>query len=249
MRLSTFLRRRPAPAPLPLTQHPVGVVGDVHGRDDLLAPLLDRLAGDGADLVLVGDYVDRGPASAAVLARLMPLAEAGRIVCLMGNHERMMLDFLDAPATAGRRWLLNGGAETLPSYGLSPHAARIDDDRLSRMAEDLRRALPAGTEGWLRALPRLWQSGGLAVAHAGAAPDRPLHDQEEDALLWGHRSFRRTPREDGVWVAHGHWIVPEPVAAEGRIAVDTGAWRTGRLSAARIGPAGIDFVEERGTAG
>lgn len=249
MRLTSFFRRDPGLPPHPQVPGPACVIGDVHGRDDLLGPLLDRMAQTGAELVLAGDYVDRGPDSAAVLARLMPLARAGRITCLMGNHERMMLDFLDAPAAEGRRWMMNGGAETLLSYGLSVHAARLDDDRLGWLAGALRAALPEGTEDWLRALPLLWQSGGLAVAHAGADPRRPLEEQEAAALLWGHPAFRKRPRADGTWVAHGHWIVPESSARQGRIAVDTGAWRSGRLTAARIGPDGVTFEQERGPPG
>lgn len=236
--------------PPPLPARPTVLVGDVHGRLDLLDRLIAQLSDhdlETGDIVFLGDYVDRGPDSAAVLDRLMALMQAfaGNITCLMGNHERMMLDFLDDPARAGPVWLANGGVETLAAYGIAAPPARADADRMAQHAEALRAKLRPATETWLRALPLIWRSGTLAAAHAGADPGRSLDDQDAEALLWGHRSFQKAARKDGVWLAHGHWIVPEPSARAGRIAVDTGAWRTGCLTAARVSSLGITFIQAR----
>ncbi len=96
---------------------------------------------------------------------------------------------------------------------------------------------------WLRNLPLVWQEGDLAVIHAGADPRKPIAEQTERTCLWGHPDFMRLPRRDGLWIAHGHTIMPEAHEDAGRIAVDTGAWRTGRLSAAWLDKDGLDFIE------
>lgn len=238
--------RAPAEAPLgplPSLGGPVAVIGDVHGRDDLLEALLAQLAArpdaDGMRVVCVGDMVDRGPDSAAVLRRLHQLetrpAPFASLTCLMGNHERMLLDFLEEPARAGLRWLQYGGAETLTSFGLSPE--RMDrgiaaGDRLEALAQGLADALGPEVHAWLAARPLYWTEDTLWVTHAGADPHRSLDAQGAREFLWGGARFYDTPRRDGLWVAHGHTIVKSPVLEPSRIAVDTGAWRTGRLTAA-----------------
>ena len=235
--------------PLPEPEVPVCVIGDVHGRYDLLCALLARLdaAADAVPprLILVGDLIDRGPDSARVLALVRRMTEAapGRIEALMGNHEEMMLAALDDPDGAGLRWLTHGGAETLHSFGIDPLASGPDPGtRVRRALAALRDALPPGTEAWLRARPPLWRDGRLAVCHAGADPGLPIEAQPPRTLIWGHRDFLHRPRRDGLWVAHGHTVVPQPLAAGGRIAVDTGAWATGRLTAAWIGADGVTFI-------
>jgi serine/threonine protein phosphatase 1 len=253
--LSRFLRiplpgHGPEPAdppPLPRPDPPVCVVGDVHGCAALLDRLLDRIAAEpGADrvrLIFAGDLVDRGPDSAAVLARVQALCTGGGAVALMGNHERMMLDFLDTPAQVGPLWRANGGDATLLSLGVNPH--RSTDP--GALAAALRAALPPGTEGWLRALPLSWRpdgpGGALAVSHAGADPSRPFEDQDDRVLLWGHRDFRRKRRSDGLWIVHGHVIAPKVLAEEGRIGTDTGAFATGRLSAVWLDRDGMKVLE------
>lgn len=222
------------------------MVGDVHGRADLLDRLLGRIAaccGAGQALVFVGDYIDRGDDSAAVLERLRTLQHdrPGEVICLIGNHEAMMLAFLEAPDAAGPLWLGNGGAHTLASFGIRPPDP-AEAGALGRARDALRAALPAGTEAWLRALPASHRSGNLFVAHAGANPHAPAEAQAEDDLLWGHPDFLEVPRSDGLWVAHGHTICAAPSAADGRIAVDTGAYATHRLTAALISQGDCRFL-------
>src|SRR6056297_3043779 len=96
---------------------------------------------------------------------------------------------------------------------------------------------------WLRARPLSWRSGNVWALHAGADPHQPLDSQGDEVLLWGHPAFRRSPRRDGQWVVHGHTIVEHPHTAEGRIAVDTGAYATGRLSAALIECGAVRFLQ------
>lgn len=253
---------------------PVIVLGDIHGRSDLLDDMLQRLeteAPSEAHLVCVGDYIDRGDDSAAVLRMVQALQQAvpeGVMVCLMGNHERMLLDFLDAPEAVGPRWIRHGGLQTLASFqvALGPGLGPVTGEPVSGAAsgatparnsapeaeaardwpairDALRAALGPALEAWLRALPLSWQSGNLFVAHAGADPARPISEQEPGGLLWGGAGFYDTPRDDGVWVAHGHVITPEAQAVNGRIPVDTGAYATGRLTAALIADGSVRFCQ------
>lgn len=212
---------------------PVAVIGDIHGRLDLLDMLLDRLANQAPDakLIFVGDYVDRGRDARAVIDRLRALGDSA--VCLKGNHEAMLLAFLDHAIELGGHWLRNGGDATLASYSITV-TENSGVDEITAASSALRIALADGTETWLRGLPLFWQNGSLLVTHAGPDPAMPIADQDGQVFLWGHNRFLRKQRTDGIWVAHGHWIRPRAACAEGRIAVDTGAWNSGRLTAAII---------------
>ncbi len=222
----------PFPA-LPSPDEALCLVGDIHGRADLLDLLLALRAEafPQTRLICLGDMIDRGPDSAGVLRRLR--AEQARgAVCLAGNHEAMLLAFLDAPE-AGQGWLAHGGFGTLASFGVFP--ARGEDAPALR--DRLRAAMDAGLETWLRGLPLWWQSGDLVATHAGMDPALPPGIQGARVLQWGHGDFTRHARPDGLWVAYGHVIRETALAEGGRIALDTGAWATGRLSYARIDPA------------
>lgn len=230
----------PAPA------EPVVAVGDIHGRDDLLGPLLDRIAAESPDvpLVFLGDYVDRGEHSAAVLRRLAGLADqwSGPVTCLMGNHERMMLDFLDTPEECAGRWLRNGGLQALASFSVGGITDQPTPDEARDAADRLRDAMGADLIDWMNRLHLHHASGNIHFVHAGADPDLPLAAQDTRTLLWGHPAFAAKPREDGQFVVHGHTVVDAAAVTAGRVAVDTGAWFTGRLTAARIAPGEIDFI-------
>ena len=224
------LRRSEKPAPASSFL----VVGDVHGRDDLLARAFARADEIGVPLISVGDVADRGPDSAAALRRL---AERQDAICLMGNHEEMMIDFLDGAVDRGLHWLRHGGRETLESFGVSP-SFRPMDQEAARVA--LVRAMGSDLVEWLRARPSYWISGNVAITHAGADPFRPLDAQDRE-LRWGHPDFGRRGRRDGLWIVHGHNIVPKPLMRNRIISIDTGAWATGRLTLALFEDGGLRF--------
>lgn len=238
---------------LPKPDQPVFVIGDVHGRLDLLERILEQIDVTIGDfdmsdpmLVFVGDLVDRGPASAGVLARVHELTTEfpNNVACLLGNHEQMMLDFLDAPVARQARWLRSGGAQTCESFGLVVPSDPGLVDQAETLARDLKDAAGEDLVNWMRQLPLQVRSGTVYLVHAAIDPGRPLEDQSARVLIWGHPEFLKHERSDGYWVVHGHTVAEEPVFAEGRIGVDTGAWKTGCLTSAVILPSGeVDFLQ------
>lgn len=240
----------------PPAEVPFCVIGDPHGRHDLLMQMLEKLARrpDAAALrvICAGDMVDRGPESAAVLHHLKRLGDTpapfAQVLCLRGNHEEMLLNFLGNPERHGPRWLTAGGAETLMSFGLSPYRVgggetETDTAPLVALRDRFAKTLGADLHKWLKDLPLMWREGKWAVTHAGADPRKPLDAQPDAALVWGHGKFYRQVRQDGIWVAHGHRIMPEATIAKGRVAVDTGAYRSNRLSAAVMTSAGVELLQ------
>lgn len=222
-------------------------IGDVHGCCDLLSATLQQIEDVVPDvpIVFVGDYVDRGEQSAQTLRLLTGLSKRDpeKFICLRGNHEEMMLQFLDAPAEHGRRWMRHGGLQTLASFGVGGVHEGARGETLVAARDALIKALGEELIGWLHQLPRKWMSGNVAVVHAGADPNLPIDQQPDHALTWGHSDFLSVPRQDGIWVVHGHTIVSSPAVVQGRIEIDTGAYATGRLTAVGIEHDSIDFLQ------
>lgn len=229
----------------------VYAIGDVHGRDDLLLQLLDRIAEDAAmasprvfRLVLLGDYVDRGIGSCGVIAILRRLHEEMRtsVRFLCGNHEAAMLAFLDDPV-AGSDWLSIGGRQTLESYGVRPPGEGDAPEQLAATRDALRAAM-GRDEAFLRNMLVRWgRSGETLFVHAAIDPGKPLDEQTDEALLWGRApAFYERGGPPGLTVVHGHTSAPEPDLRPWRIGVDTGAVFSGRLTAVRIDDAGFAFL-------
>lgn len=249
-----WLKKRPEAAsamievPAPNPDRATYAVGDIHGRSDLLNRMIDLIHADAgsteAAVVFLGDYVDRGEQSAEVLRRLMALsqAEPGRITCLMGNHERMMLDFIDQGDAGASRWLRVGGLQTLASFGIGGVSETAPPDAIADAALRLCEALGPDLLDWVRRLPLSTRSGNVHFVHAGADPALGMEDQAPRTLLWGGAGTTGVPRRDGQWVVHGHIIVDAPFAERGYVNVDTGAWYTGRLTAACLDHGDIRFL-------
>lgn len=227
------------------------IIGDVHGCATLFDKMLDRIEAHGVThnvvnpmLILLGDYIDRGPQSAQVLERIYTLQQdmPDRVICLMGNHEEMMLDFIDDPAVRGNRWLTFGGDDTLKSYGIKVPVKKANIEDLTEASMALERAMPKGLQAWLRALPLTFQSGNVACVHAAMDPGTSPDKQSDRVLLWGHRDFMSEGRDDDLWVAHGHTIVKSASCQNSRIALDTGAFQTGRLSVAAVSDGQCTFL-------
>ncbi len=211
-------------------------VGDVHGCLDLLHILQDKIQADAAQetgakwIVMLGDYVDRGPKSSAVLEELITTKPDGMLrFCLAGNHEESMLDFIRNPHR-DHRWLEFGGIETLQSYGI-PWLP--DDNRQLRVA--VQQAIPPHHIAFAASLPSLIAVPGLCFVHAGLLNDVPIEQQEDKNLLWIRPSQQGAPSVPNPFLTvHGHTPVRNVAMVENRVNVDTGAFMTRRLSAVKI---------------
>lgn len=213
----------------------VYAIGDVHGCADALNRLLDAIDKDLAQdavqshLVFLGDLVDRGPRSAAVLNRIL---EGGlptdQCDCIMGNHEEVMLDCYADHRDLHDRWLQYGGVQTLESYGLK--ATDIFAPGFDLTAA-MRETLPPKHVQFLKSLKDYVRLGDYLFVHAGIRPKLPLHDQSSRDLRWIRNGFLNDASDHGFMVVHGHTVVPEVEFHSNRIAVDTGCYLTGQLSA------------------
>jgi serine/threonine protein phosphatase 1 len=250
-------RSRPAPVPAgpgkPAAVPPgrrVYAVGDVHGRADLLARLVAELSRDVASggfegrpiLVFLGDYIDRGFQSREVINILLsPALSAFETYFLKGNHESAMLQFLDDPAI-GPRWGEFGGVETLVSYGVKPPRVRTSKEEWARASEDLNRLLPPEHRHFLASLDISVQIGDYVFVHAGLKPGVPLEQQSEYDLLWIRQEFLHDRRLFGPVIVHGHTPTETPYRDARRIGIDTGAYLSGKLTAARFEHDRVDFM-------
>jgi serine/threonine protein phosphatase 1 len=215
-------------------------IGDIHGRLDLLDDMLERIRTDmeqqpveRAFLVFLGDLIDRGPASAQVVARLRT-AEWDWItpVFLLGNHEEAMIAAYDGDIEALRAWTGFGGAETAESYGVSSVLLLKDD--WPGYLNALRAAIPREDIEFLRGFYDQFALGDYLFVHAGVRPGVALDRQNPADLRWIRDEFLKSPKDFGKVVVHGHTICEQPELLANRIGIDTGAYRTGVLTGLRL---------------
>ena len=228
----------------------VCAIGDIHGRIDLLRELEHRLVRQAERrsetrrvLVYLGDYLDRGGQSRAVIDHLIaPPPDGFERICLIGNHEEFVLRFLESPGD-GSVWLMNGGRETLLSYGVSLPADMPSPDEIERAREDLMTGLPRAHLAFLRSLTLTHLEGDYLFVHAGIRPGVKLADQRPDDLLWIREPFLESKVDHGHVVVHGHTVSDKPDVRHNRIGIDTGAYASGRLTALVLSGAARQFVQ------
>jgi serine/threonine protein phosphatase 1 len=210
------------------------VIPDIHGRHDLLNEGLAEIAarGDAGVIVMIGDYVDKGPDSKQVIDRLLSGVAGRRLVALKGNHDAMMVEAL-RDRSKMPAWIAKGGDAALASYGGDP--ADVPEDHIV----------------WLDRLQLMHVDTHRIYVHAGVDPDIALDQQSEATLLW-KRYPKGFPGGYGDrHVVHGHDNFPEgPLLYQGRTNLDTLAWRTGRLTIGIFDddrPGGpVDFIVIKG---
>ena len=216
----------------------VYAIGDIHGRADLFVDLLSLIREDNASrpraltrIILLGDVVDRGPDSAALVARLMRYTRASdRFIVLKGNHEQIMLAALSGDTAAAQMWLKYGGAATLVSWGLSEDL--VNGGVVSTVMSQARRHISSETLAWLRQLRQYIRSGNVLFVHAGLRPNVALRRQSPSDLMWIREDFIESEVVHPFLVVHGHTIMESgPDVQVNRVGLDTGAYRTGRLTA------------------
>lgn len=217
-------------------------VGDVHGYADILDTMHARIRDDAAKrdatrrvLVHLGDYVDRGPDSKGVLERLTRDWSGFERADLMGNHEALMLDFVDDTREPDL-WFRNGGLETLESYGIARNLSHAEQ------RAGLTAALGETGLAQLRALKSHHRVGGYFFAHAGVRPGVPLDAQSPLDLMWIRDTFLAAEFDPGAVIVHGHTIFKEPQDFRHRIGIDLGVYRHFRLGAAVLHGSRREFL-------
>lgn len=190
-------------------------VGDIHGCSRAFDLLLEQLALQAADtLIVLGDVVDRGPDTNGVIERLLRLKSQCQLVLIRGNHEDMFLNGLQG-GELQYAWLEHGGVQALDSYGGDPALVPESHLRLLQSAE------------------LYWETATHLFVHANLEPGVALARQRPNWLRWTHLTGRETPCSDGRWVICGH--TPQlsgwPNVSPGWVCIDTNACRGGWLTA------------------
>lgn len=212
-------------------------IGDIHGRDDLFAQLLDRIDRDRSErfydrcvLILLGDLVDRGPDSDKVVERALSISSGfDAIHHLVGNHEECMLATFSGDVRALRYFSRIGGDATIRSY--------IRDDAaygaasFEELAEMFPRSVPQNHIDFLRRGEDMVMYGDYVFVHAGVRPGVPLDSQSPSDLRWIREEFLSATADFGAVVVHGHTISDQVEIRPNRIGIDTGAYCSGALTA------------------
>lgn len=231
------------------------IVGDIHGRLDLLDELLGKIHADMAErdtrktlLVFVGDLIDRGPSSREVVERLRTYRRDGvRTIFLLGNHEEVLLRILEGESSLIPSWLRFGGAQCLESYGVDPLLLTgLADEQI---IERVRGAVPAEHVEFLRSFVDTCRFGDYLFVHAGIRPGIELREQRQSDLRWIRDPFLLDDTPHGFVVVHGHTISREVEEHPNRIGIDTGAFATGVLTALGIEGTERWYIDTRITVG
>ncbi len=229
--------------------HRVYAVGDIHGRLDLLEVVHQKIfqhaqAYQGTKIVVyLGDYIDRGPHSKQVIDYLLDHElPAFKTVYLLGNHEQVLLQFIEGQALdVAHDWFTFGGLSTLQSYGVTLRGIPSSKD-LPRIFADFSEKCPVSHRQFYRALALSFDLGGYFFVHAGIKPKQPLSKQVANDLLWIRDEFLNSNRPYEKVIVHGHSVTENPEIKSNRIGLDTGAYASGRLTCAVFEGEGIDFL-------
>ncbi|MDD5586617.1 MAG: metallophosphoesterase family protein [Alphaproteobacteria bacterium] len=227
---------KPTPPRLPKDQL-LYVVGDIHGRVDLLVRLMKLIEADAAankaaskELIFLGDYIDRGVDSKGVISYLLSRLPADmKKTFLRGNHDEALLRFLQGDLAQANDWLQLGGTATLVSYGINPFRANVVQN-LKALHSAVLEKVPEDHRAFLTATKIDAARGGYYFVHAGVRPGVPLEKQTREDRLWIRYDFLGSKTDHGKMIVHGHSILPEPDVQPNRIGIDTGAYATGTLT-------------------
>lgn len=210
-------------------------VGDIHGNLDALIALHDKIQQDAAGfsgdkiIVYLGDYIDRGMESRQVVDLLIKHPLSGfRAIHLRGNHDQVLLDFLGSENIAPQ-WFNFGGQATVLSYGVTL-AGIPSGEKQIQLRKDLQDMIPVDHLSFFQQLEYSFSIGDYFFVHAGVRPRIALQRQSPMDMMWIREEFLNSPYRFDKMIVHGHSVVTEPEMLENRIAIDTGAYMTGRLT-------------------
>lgn len=233
----------------------VYAIGDIHGYRRILAQMHDAIVEDVAatkpaqvHVVYIGDYIDRGPDSAGVVADLAALAgvrDGWRRTFIKGNHEQAMLDFLTSDLNdAALLWFRWGGAHTLASYGVAVDAEReaFLPAEIERLRAGFRRAVPKAHAAFLEGLSDSVEIGDYFFTHAGVDPAVPLDRQKPAVMRVMRKPFLTWNKPLEKMIVHGHTISDDPEILPHRIGIDTGVYLGGGLTCAVLAGEMVRFL-------
>ncbi|WP_040500451.1 metallophosphoesterase family protein [Henriciella marina] len=226
-------------------------IGDVHGRLDLLNDLLAQIEDDIAGrrpkqthIIFLGDLIDRGPHSRHVVERLIDYAPSNASChFLMGNHEEVLVRGLRGEPHLLDGWIQHGGDTTAESYGVDAAYLRSQGD--DALEHALLSAIPESHIRFMAGFLDSIQFGDYLLVHAGIRPGTPLDDQSPSDMRWIRKEFLESTRQHGSMIVHGHSVEEKIMPRSNRIGLDTGAYRTGILSAVRLEGDQADFIQSR----
>ena len=230
----------------------VYAIGDVHGRLDLLEDLLGQIEEDNAlrtrcdtSIIFLGDLIDRGPDSRGVIERLLTEPPAiAKCYFLMGNHEEALVRGLSGEPRLLAPWLNHGGLACVESYGVDIGTVHGQPDHV--IEHVLMSAIPQSHIDFMRGFLDSIRFGDYLFAHAGVRPDVPISDQSSRDLKWIRKEFLESEADFGCIVVHGHSIANAVSERPNRIGIDTGAYRSGVLTALRVEGAERSWLQTNG---
>jgi serine/threonine protein phosphatase 1 len=196
-------------------------IGDVHGCFDKLRSLMKTIPVDLSNdtLLFIGDYIDRAGDGPKVVDYILAVKKKySGIVCLCGNHESMLLRYLEG--IDEEMYLFNGGSKTLAAYGISP-----SDGIKKRKAK-----IPPEHMRFFESLLPYYETEDYIFVHGGLEPGLPLAQQSTHDLLWMRQEFIDSDYDFGKKVIFGHTHMKEPLIMPNKIGIDTGAVYGGRLT-------------------
>lgn len=215
----------------------VYAIGDIHGRDDLFGQIIDLIRDDNASrpqadttLILLGDLVDRGPASAQVIERALHLHhEFPDTRLLIGNHEECFLAALTGSVRRLRYFMRIGGDATVCSYW--DDEVSLADASFDEVAARLPELVPQSHVDFLNRGEDCIEIGDYVFVHAGIRPGVPIERQSLSDLRWIRDEFLDDLGDHGKMIVHGHSITAAPDEQVNRIGIDVGAFQSGCLAA------------------
>ncbi len=235
----------------------VYAIGDIHGRFDLLLDLIGQIKSDAADLpegttptiVFLGDYIDRGMQSRQIIDYfLSDELSQFETVFLMGNHEEALLNFIQDP-NFGQKWAMYGGSETLFSYGLNPPPRGLSESRPEAARDawitlwhQFRTTLTDDHLAFYQSCLHSHTIGDYVFVHAGLRPGVPMEEQTSEDMMWIREDFLAARGDFERLVVHGHTPSGQAYRDNRRLGLDTGAYITGRLTAAKLYKQEIEYL-------
>jgi len=195
-------------------------IGDIHGCASKLKAIIDKVSIDRErdTLVFIGDYIDRGPDSKKVVDIILNIKKnLDNVICLIGNHEQMLIDY-HLHGAGEEIFFQNGGDVTAHSYGLKKTDRRVKMN------------IPEEHIHFYQSLLPYYETEHFIFVHAGLRPGIPLTGQHMEDIIWIRNDFIRSTYDFSKKVVFGHTPLAKPLIEKNKIGIDTGAVYGGKLT-------------------